>query len=688
MKRLLVRMTLLSLVVGLGTVVVYEAQRRLHPPQEIAGESPLEPTNLEPQPIPLVAAESNPSAAVDPYGTTGAPYGMAGAPAADPGFRLAANEGQAPNEFQPQNQPSPPAETTPAYDPAGIEPYAQAGPFAPAAEMEPGRLAQQAADGEPIGSTEVEAPGRLASGMAAETATLDGKDDWQENFSPPTASSQGDYRPTPGAGRGAPPATNDSIGRGSDNPTTGRGVGRPGERQLEGAQAPSLTIEKRAPNEIQVGKAATFTTTVRNHGQVAAQGVEVRDMVPQGTELVGTTPPAEQGPQGELVWKLGTLKPGSETTVQMQLMPVSEGEIGSVATLHFEAGASVRSLVTRPQVAIDVRAPARVMIGTEVTLRIKISNPGSGAATGVVVTEMVPPNLSHPAGSELEFEIGTLKPGESRELDLGLKAIHAGPVVNVLAARGDANIQAEGQAQFEVVAPELKIGMTGPKRRYLERNAVYTISVSNPGTAPAKDIDLSAVLPKGLKFVEANNAGQYDAATGAVYWSLEQLPPGETGTVTVATLPTELGEQHMQISATARGNLTDKVDETVFVEGIAAILFEVVDVNDPIEVGGETTYEIRVVNQGSKASSNVRLVVLLPPELQAIHAEGPTGHAIDGQRVLFEPIGQLAPKADTTYSVRVKASAVGDLRLRVQVMTDEMRSPVTKEESTHVYTDE
>ncbi|HEY1785790.1 MAG TPA: hypothetical protein VGG30_09590, partial [Pirellulales bacterium] len=208
------------------------------------------------------------------------------------------------------------------------------------------------------------------------------------------------------------------------------------------------------------------------------------------------------------------------------------------------------------------------------------------------------------------------------------------------------------------------------------------------GTAPAKEIDLAATLPKGLKFVEANNAGQYDPATGAVYWSLEQLPAGEIGTVTVTTLPTEPGEQHLQIKANARGNLSDKIEETVFVEGIAAILFEVVDVNDPIEVGGETTYEVRVVNQGSKASSNVRLVILLPAELQAIHAEGPTGHAIDGQRVLFEPISQLAPKADTTYSVRVKASAVGDLRLRVQVMTDEMRSPVTKEESTHVYADE
>jgi uncharacterized repeat protein (TIGR01451 family) len=683
MKRLLVRMTLLSLVVGLGTVVVYEAQRRLHPPEETPDASAIVPTNLEPQPIPLMAAESAAPGSVDAYG-------MANPSTSDAGFVLTGGNGQTPDDFQSQGGASPPGETTTALDPAAVEPYAQADPFPPTGDAEPARLAQPAAGGEPIGA-EGDAPGRFAGAMVDGAAPLDAKaqDDWQDHFAPPSATAQGNYRATPAAGRSfLPAATVDSVGRGDDVPPAARGVGRPGERQLEGAQAPSLTIEKRAPSEIQVGKAATFTTTVRNQGSVAAQGVEVRDMVPQGTELVGTTPQAEQGPQGELVWQLGTLKPGSETTVQMQLMPLAEGEIGSVATLHFEAGASVRTKATRPQVAIDVRAPARVMIGTEVTLRIKISNPGSGAATGVVVTEMVPPNLAHPAGSELEFEIGTLKPGESRELDLGLKAVRPGPVVNVLTARGDANIQSEGQAQFEVVAPGLKVGMSGPKRRYLERSAVYTISISNPGTAPAKEIDLAATLPKGLKFVEANNAGQYDAATGAVYWSLEQLPAGETGSVTVTTLPTEPGEQQLQISASARGNLSDKVDETVFVEGIAAILFEVVDVNDPIEVGGETTYEVRVVNQGSKASSNVRLVVLLPPELQAIHAEGPTGHAIDGQRVLFEPISQLAPKADTTYSVRVKASAVGDLRLRVQVMTDEMRSPVTKEESTHVYADE
>jgi hypothetical protein len=126
----------------------------------------------------------------------------------------------------------------------------------------------------------------------------------------------------------------------------------------------------------------------------------------------------------------------------------------------------------------------------------------------------------------------------------------------------------------------------------------------------------------------------------------------------------------------------------VVVEGIAAILFQVSDTADPVEVGGETTFEVHVVNQGSKASANVRLAIDLPPELKPVAAEGPTRHLLEGTRITFDGLSQLPPKADTTYRVRVKALRSGDLRTRFQLMTDDMRTPVTKEESTRVYADE
>jgi uncharacterized repeat protein (TIGR01451 family) len=466
------------------------------------------------------------------------------------------------------------------------------------------------------------------------------------------------------------------------------GNGRPGDPRLSGAQAPTLTIEKTAPPEIQIGKPAKFLIKVRNAGSVDAHGVEVRDMVPRGTQLLSATPPATRGPNDELIWDLGTLKPGKEHTIEVELMPTAEGEIGSVATVHFRAEASVRTMATKPMLEMEVTGPEQVMKGQPVNLNIKIFNPGSGATTGIVLSDSVPQGLSHPAGNILEFDVGTLKPGESRELQLALVAAEAGTVTNIISARGEGNLQTEVQTVFEVIAPQLTVSMTGPKRRYLERNATHNISVQNPGTAAAKDIELVAVLPQELQFVSADNNGQFDQATHSVYWSLEELPPQETGTVTLTTLPMKSGDAKLLIKSKAQQNLTDEREEVVVIDGLAAITFQLSDANDPIEVNGQTTYEVRVTNQGTKAASNLQLVALLPTEMKGISADGPARHRIEGQRVVFEPLRQLAPKGETIYKITAQALQPGDLRLQVQLSSDEISDPISKEESTRVYGNE
>jgi uncharacterized repeat protein (TIGR01451 family) len=466
------------------------------------------------------------------------------------------------------------------------------------------------------------------------------------------------------------------------------GVGRPGGKHLDGPQAPTLTLEKIAPPEIQVGKPAVFELKIRNVGPVPAANVEVHDQIPKGTQLISTTPRATEAAPGEVVWSLGALRPGEETSVELELMPVAEGEVGSVATVHFAAESSVRTIATKPVLALEIKAPHEVLLGEDLTMAIKLSNRGTGAATGVTLREVVPEMLQHQAGPELENEVGVLKPGETREFDLTMRAVKAGRVLNTLTALGEGSLRVDQQVDIEVIAAQLAVKMDGPSRRYLDRQANYTISVSNPGTATAKEISLVTHLPAGLRFVEANNAGQYDQQTRSVAWLLEELPPGETGSVTLTTVPVETGEQVVRIEGTAERGLTAHEEKAIMVDGVAAIFFEVVDVADPIEVGGETAYEVRVVNQGTKAATNVQVVGLLPEELTPTGADGPARYAIDGQRVLFEPLAQLAPKADTTYRIKARGRGPGDVRVRVQVVTDEIRAPITKEESTRVYADE
>ena len=331
------------------------------------------------------------------------------------------------------------------------------------------------------------------------------------------------------------------------------GTGQPGGKQLEGLQSPQLTIQKAAPKEIQVNKPAVFRTTVRNVGQVAAGEVEVRDQVPKGTTLMSTTPRASRNPRGELVWSLGTLRPGEEAVVEMQVNPIAEGEIGSVATVHFGADASVRCLATRPRLAMQVSAPKQVMIGEQLAVSIVISNPGTGVATGVMLEDRIPAGLKHPNGDNLEYPVGNLKPGESRKVDLPLTATRPGPINNVLVVRGDGNLQAEDKRAIEIIAPALDVAMEGPKKRYLEREATYQFSVKNPGTAAARQVELVAYLPAGLKFVNANNAGSYDSSSRSVRWRLEELPANEEGSVELVTLPIEAGQQAIRLRGTAKG---------------------------------------------------------------------------------------------------------------------------------------
>jgi len=692
MKRLVLRITVLGVVAVLGVIAIAQAKRYAADP---APAKAAPPVDRKPVPIPTVEQRHPLRVEVRPTSTT---------ESVPPPRMSLPKRPTTVTPAEPTLAEQPPVESpfaarigsnmaTSAAPDAGDPQGADQGLDTSGSATPPGlfvaegaRYVQPVAAEAPTASTPAASAPTAATLPPPETAAAPITDRYPSRSDGMMAAPEGSPPPR---NLGSATFSDPSVGSPASMPAPpSEGTGQPGSKQLEGPQTPQLTIEKSAPKEIQVGKPATFTVTVRNTGRIAAGGVEVRDEIPKGTRLIGTTPRASRGVRGGLVWNLGTIQPGDESEIEIQLMPTDTGEIGSVATVSFSADASARSVATKPELVIETSAPKRVLIGEELKLAITVSNPGSGKATGVVLEEHVPAGLQHAAGSDLEYEIGDLPPGESCKLELTLVASRPGLITNVLTAHDDAVLRAENRVQLEVIAPQLDVAMQGPKRRYLEREAVYTFSVSNPGTAPAEEVELVAYLPSGLKFVSANNAGHYEEANRTVHWRLAELPTQETGQVQLVTLPVEAGQQKLRLRGTAEKGLAAEEEQPVVIEGIAAIMFEVVDVNDPVEVGGETTYEIRVLNQGSKAASNVRLQVELPRELQVVAAEGPVRHTVNAGRVLFEGLSRLAPKADTTFRVRVQGIQPGDLRVRVLLSTDEMQVPVTKEESTRVYSDE
>ena len=471
------------------------------------------------------------------------------------------------------------------------------------------------------------------------------------------------------------------------------GQGRPGPMQLEGVQTPQVSVEKRGPREISVGKPARYEIVVRNVGSATAHEVILRDAIPHGTALVATTPPASPvtpasgDAEGTLLWSLGTLPPGGQSVVTMEVMPQVEGEVGSVASVSFRTDASVRSRATKPDLRIECTPPEPVLIGRDLQITITVTNPGTGVATGVVLEGFLPENVSHRSGRELEFDVGQLRPGESRTIDLVLGTRGPGVHAARLAARADGGVEVIHQLPIEVTAPTLELAADMPLRRFLQRPATCTIAMTNAGTAPARAVELAAQLPPGMKFVKANNAGWHDDRTHRVLWNLEELPAGETGSVQMVVMPVELGPQKIVAAARSADGLADQVSHTCDVEGLPALSFDVVDSEDPIEVDGITEYVVRVGNQGTKPATGVRLAATLLGDLEPVEAQGPGGHRVDNLTITFEPLAKLAPAEEAVFRIRAKGRRAGDQRIQVQLTSADQPAPITKEEITRVYAD-
>jgi uncharacterized repeat protein (TIGR01451 family) len=462
---------------------------------------------------------------------------------------------------------------------------------------------------------------------------------------------------------------------------------RPGTIEMEGEQLPSLSIRKIAPAEVQVNHAAVFTTRIKNVGKITAYGVKITDYVPRGARLESAHPEFIRTPTGAIQWELVALEPGEEASVSMKVTPLTEGEIGSVATVSFATRASVRTVSTKPQLTIQQTFNKTALIGETVLVNIVVSNPGSGDATNIVVEADIPIELSHVAGNELEYQIGTLRPGQSKQLQLRLLAKTAGIIQNILTVRGKGQIENRSIEPMRIVAPALQVSLRGPAIRYLDRQTTYSVEVVNPGTASARNVELVAYLPKGLKFVSTDHHGEYDNSEHAVYWKLEELPPQIGDSVKLMAIAIEPGEQKVRLEGTADLGVRAQFEHVVRVESVPELEFSVKDTADPIELGADTMYEIKVVNRGTRTATGVQIAASFPQALKPIQGGGPSDVRIEGQIVLFSPLQRLAPGAEAVFRVKAKAIAEGDNVIRVQISSDDKTTPVTKEESTRVYSD-
>jgi len=449
---------------------------------------------------------------------------------------------------------------------------------------------------------------------------------------------------------------------------------------------PRIACNKMAPAAALAGQQFTYEISVSNPSEVDAKNIVVTDNLPAGISYVSSSPAAEARGQ-TLTWALGTIGSNSSKAISIQVKATNTGRFENCVDVRGDLNLATRccatTVVTAPALAIEKRCPATVTLCDPIEYVIVVRNTGDGPATRVRVVDTLPDGITTLSGERsVTTDVGDLGPGQSREIRIAAKASRTGRFENKVVATAANDLTAETACTTVVSSPELEVTKKAPERRYIGRPAVFEITVKNTGDAPARDTVLTDTVPAGTEFTEASDGGAF--ANGVVTWNLGTLQPGASKKVTVTLRSVTPGT--VRNVAVAKAYCAEaRAEASMPIVGVPAILLEVIDVEDPIEVGALETYIITVTNQGTADDTNIVIECTLPGEQEYVSSEGPTRATVDGKVVRFAPVPSLAPKARLVYKVVVRGLEVGDLRFRTTLTSDVLQTPVEETESTHVY---
>ena len=256
--------------------------------------------------------------------------------------------------------------------------------------------------------------------------------------------------------------------------------GVPGSPCPADPPTPVVSIRVRVPATGAAGQDLEYRICIENESAAQAHHVTVRNPLPPFARFVRANPePALKEPL--LEWRLGTLDPGACREIVLVLQPTGEGDVVNCPRLQFEHGQCVTTQLDRPRLQLRKFGPAQATLYDNLTFRIEVSNPGSVAAGGVTVIDILDDGLEHASQQQgLKWDIGTLEPGQSRILEYQAIAKKAGRLCNK-ASVTSGNLRQDTEHCVVVGEARIELHKRAPETRQANRSVTYQLMVVNPG---------------------------------------------------------------------------------------------------------------------------------------------------------------------------------------------------------------
>jgi len=449
-----------------------------------------------------------------------------------------------------------------------------------------------------------------------------------------------------------------------------------------------IALDRIAPTEITLNESFEYRIRVRNLTDVTLSNVIVTDDLPASFEIMSSTPELGDMKRNTAFWYLGTLEGNATEIITATAVAKSLGPVKSCAQVTYNIPTCTRMDVVESKLHLSREAPEEVLACDRIPVRYVVTNHGNGYACDIEITETLPPGLRSSTGvTEVLFTIDKLGPGESREFTEMMDTEGLGSFTVQAVAKSPIHGMAQSNAvTTRVRKPLLQLNQTCTRSQYIGRNLTYDVTVTNTGDGHAKNAVIETMVPEEMDFVGATQGGTFTRTSpGRIHWNLGTIDP--QGSMQVSfELKTER-EGTFAARSTVNAYCAEPASDTcqTAFSGVAGILLEVVDVADPITVGDRETYVITVTNQGTSTATNIEISCMLEEKMEYVSSSGPTAGSLIGRTVTFEPLSSLAPKAQASWRVVVKALDDGSVRFRTVMKTDQFPRPVEETEATNFY---
>ena len=230
-------------------------------------------------------------------------------------------------------------------------------------------------------------------------------------------------------------------------------------------------------------------------------------------------------------------------------------------------------------------------------------------------------------------------------------------------------------------APILTLNCVSPAEQPLPRAFETCQRVGNSGNAALPLVTLTLPRPSATHVL--GSTGDAELAADRLTWRVRDLAPGGSHLLCATFVADQPGVVSFLSTAVAERMLQSACATHVY--GIPAVLLEVVDQSDPVMVGNEVIYVIRVLNQGSEALRHVRVVAALEDSQAFLSGSGPSEVTAADSRITVAPLPLLEAKAEAVWRISVKALKAADVRFAVELQADQFARPISETEATRQY---